>query len=99
MSVIVTVVIPGDTDQFRSWIAEDIDNIVAISQSGKDAGAIHHQFAVGDGEILVVDEWDTAEHFEEFFSRPEIAEAMANGGAQGPPAISIYEAVDSADRF
>jgi hypothetical protein len=99
MSVIVTVVIPGDTDQFRSWIADDIDNIVAISQSGKDAGAIHHAFAVGDGEILVVDEWDTAEHFQEFFARPEIAEVMAKGGAQGPPTVSFYEAVDSPDRF
>jgi heme-degrading monooxygenase HmoA len=99
MSVIVTVRIPGDTDQFRNWIATDIDNIVAISQGGKDAGAIHHQFAIGDGEILVVDEWDTAEHFEAFFAQPEIAEAMAAGGAQGPPAISVYEAVDSADRF
>jgi hypothetical protein len=99
MSVIVTVLIPGDTDQFRSWIADDIDNIVAISQRGKEAGAMHHVFAIGDGEVLVVDEWDTAEHFEEFFARPEIAEAMAKGGAQGPPTVSFYETVDSADRF
>lgn len=99
MSVVITVVIPGDTDQFRNWIATDIDNIVAISQKGKEQGAIHHQFAIGDGQVLVVDEWDTAEHFEAFFAQPEIAEAMAAGGAQGPPTITVYEAVDSADKF
>lgn len=98
MSVIVTVVIPVDTDQFRSWLENDIETISAISQKGRDGGAIHHQFAVGDGEALVVDEWTSAEAFQEFFSSPEIAEAMANGGAQGPPVVSIYEALD-ADRF
>jgi heme-degrading monooxygenase HmoA len=99
MSVIVRVVVPGDTEQFRTWITNDIDNIVALSQEGKAAGAIHHQFAIGDGEVLILDEWESAEAFEAFFARPEIAAAMQNGGAQGPPDVAFYEALETADRF
>ncbi len=99
MSVIVRVVVPGDTEQFRTWITSEIDTVVALSQEGKAAGAIHHQFAIGDGEVLIIDEWDSAESFETFFARPEIAAAMAAGGAQGPPDVAFYEALDTADRF
>lgn len=99
MSVIVRVVVPGDTEQFRTWITTDVDDIVALAQEGKAAGAIHHQFAIGEGEVLIVDEWESAEAFEQFFGRPEIAAAMQAGGAAGPPDIAFYEAVESADRF
>ncbi len=35
-------------------------------------GAIHHRFGVGDGFVLVVDEWETIEQFQQFFSNPEL---------------------------
>ena len=98
MSVIVTVVIPADVEQFTSWVASDIENITAISQKGKEAGAIHHRFAIGEGSILVLDEWTSAEAFNEFFASPEIAEAMANGGPCAPT-VTIYEAMETADQF
>lgn len=59
MSVIVTAKVPGDTDLFRKTLAERADDIIKISEQGRAAGCIHHQFAVGEGFILVVDEWES----------------------------------------
>ncbi|MCA1657595.1 MAG: hypothetical protein LC713_07825, partial [Actinobacteria bacterium] len=67
MSVLMTMVIPGDTNKFRAWIAENGDQLPPISEAGKAAGAIHHRFAVGDGHVLVLDEWPDAASFQDFF--------------------------------
>jgi heme-degrading monooxygenase HmoA len=102
MSVLVTVRFPGDTDKFRSFVA-DADNaarITAISQDGKSKGAIHHQFAVGDGFILVVDEWESPEAFQGFFEGNEEIEAVVrDSGGQGQPEVTIAEALDTPDKF
>jgi hypothetical protein len=100
VSVLVTVTIPGDTDKFRAFVAEHPDRLVAIAQTGREAGAIHHRFAVGDGNVMVVDEWDTPEAFQGFFEGNEaIADVMQNAGAAGPPEISVYDAIETADQF
>jgi hypothetical protein len=99
MSVIVRVVVPADTEQFKAWVASDADMLVRVSEQGKAAGAIHHRFGIGDGEILIVDEWESAEAFQGFFASDEIAAAMQAGGAQGPPDVAFYEAIETADQF
>ena len=63
------------------------------------AGAIHHQFAVGEGFVLVVDEWESPQQFEQFFSSPEIAAIIRDMGGSGPPEITIGEALASPDQF
>ena len=73
--------------------------ITASWSTAKKAGAIHHQFVAGDGEVLVVDEWDSAESFEKFFSDPRIAGLMQSAGVAGPPEISVFQVMDSPDRF
>jgi heme-degrading monooxygenase HmoA len=71
-----------------------------VAEAAKDAGAIHHQFLLGDGEVVIVDEWDTAESFQAFFAgNPDIPGLMEAGGVQGPPEIAIYETTDSPDKF
>jgi heme-degrading monooxygenase HmoA len=102
MSVLVTVRIPGDADQFRSFVADsgNADRIKAIADDGRSRGAIHHQFAVGDGFVLVVDEWDRAEAFQEFFEGNEEIEAVVrDSGGQGQPEVTIAEALDTPDKF
>ena len=100
MTVLVTVTIPGDTDQFRAFVADNGDQIKAISDEGRAAGAIHHRFGIGDGEIVVFDEWDSAESFQGFFEGNEaIAEVMQGAGASGPPVARFYEAIETADQF
>jgi len=99
MSVIVTAKVPGDTDLFRKTLVERADDLVKISEQGRAAGAIHHQFAVGDGFVLVIDEWESPQQFEEFFSSPEIEAIIRDMCASGAPEITIGEAVASPDQF
>jgi hypothetical protein len=100
MTVLVTVTVPCDTDAFRAFAADNGDTLVAISQTGKEAGAISHRFGIGDGEVFVIDEWDSADAFLGFFEgNEEIAEVIQAAGATGPPAVAIYEAIETADQF
>lgn len=101
MSFIVTVKIPGDTNAFTKSLEERADEYREISGRGRERGAVHHQFAVGDGFILVVDEWESRAAFEEFFSDPELKTFIGSvgGDPNTPPEITVGEAIDSPDRF
>lgn len=102
MSVLVILRFPGDTDQFRSYVADDsnAEKLKAISDDSKNRGAIHHRFGVGDGFVLVVDEWDSPQSFQEFFDGNEaIEEVSREGGAQGEPEVTIAEAIETPDQF
>ena len=100
MSVLVIVKLKANRDAFAKIIAERGEEMAAISARGKAAGAIHHRFGLGDdGTVVVLDEWDSAEHFSKFFDNPEIAQLMADGMIEGPPEVTIVDAVASADQF
>ena len=38
-----------------------------ITEDTKGAGILHHQFVAGAAELVVIDEWETAEQFQGFF--------------------------------
>jgi heme-degrading monooxygenase HmoA len=100
MSVIVTVRVPGDTDRFRSFLSSEGDRLAPIGEEAKGVGCLHHRFTVGDGFVLVVDEWESAEQFQQFFEGNEaIAAVMRDSGAQGEPEVTIADAVETADQF
>src|ERR1700758_1701937 len=99
MSVIVTMKVQGDTDQFRRTLESETERIQALAAKARAAGCIHHRFGVGDGFVMVVDEWNTAGAFQTFISSPEIAEIMGEMGAQGEPEVEIGEAIESPDQF
>ena len=48
---------------------------------------------------MVVDQWETAEAFEQFVGSPEMAEVMKDAGAQAPPEVEFSEALETADQF
>ena len=91
MSVLVVMKVPGDTKMFESFMADNKDLVLELTQRSKDQGCLAHRFAVGDGHIVVVDEWDSAEHFQSFISAPDLQEAMGRMGAQGEPEIVFAE--------
>lgn len=99
MSVLCVVKVPGDVAKAKAAFVERAEEMRAIAGRGKAAGAIHHRFGIGDGFVLVSDEWDTAEHFETFFSNPELHAFMATMGATGAPEITIVESLTTADQF
>lgn len=61
---------------------------------------MHHRFAIGDGVVFVIDEWESPQAFQEFFQgNKDIPTVMAGAGARSEPEISFAEAVDSPDMF
>ena len=100
MSVLVTILVHGDTDAFRALMADEPDRFRGIADDARSRGAIHHRFGVGDGFVLVVDEWESAEAFETFFqTNPEIPKLMQDAGAQSEPQFTFSEAIESPDQF
>lgn len=101
MSVIVAVKLSGDVSAFRKSLEERADEYRKIAARGREQGAVHHQFAVGDGFVLIVDEWESAASFEKFFSDPELMAFIGSVGADPnvPPEITVAESVDSPDKF
>jgi hypothetical protein len=99
MSVVVTVRVPGDTGQFLTFVDENAECLRQLADQAKAAGCRHHRFAVGEDFVLVVDEWDSTEQFQQFFSDPQIGELMQRSGALGEPQITVARAIASADQF
>jgi quinol monooxygenase YgiN len=100
MSVLVTVKFKGDTATFRQALTDRAREFEKVSEAGRAQGAIHHRFGVGDGFVLVVDEWESVGHFQQFFSDPDLQGFIGSvGAAAEPPEITITEAVASSDQF
>ena len=100
MSVIVIGRFKSDPANLEKVFAERAADFVAVSEEAKGVGALHHQFAAGDGEVIIIDEWDSAESFQKFFgSNTVIPQIMQAAGVQGAPEFSFYESMDSPDRF
>jgi hypothetical protein len=100
VSVIVTMRVTGDTDQFRRFIETQQETLRRVSADARSKGCLHHRFGVGDGFVLVVDEWESPEAFQSFFhGNPDLPGVMHDAGAQGEPDITFTEAVSTADEF
>jgi hypothetical protein len=100
MTVLMTMRVEGDTEQFRAFLENGADRLRGIRDAAQAAGCLHHRFGVGDGFVLVVDEWESPGHFQRFFeSNPELPGVMRDAGARSEPEISFSEAVRSPDEF
>jgi hypothetical protein len=101
MSVLIVGKVNGDTDRFRQALLDRGDEFAKIAEEAKPQGALHHRFGVGDGYVLIVDEWESAEQFQRFFSNPELQSFIASvgGDTSAPPDFTITEAIDSSDQF
>jgi hypothetical protein len=101
MSVLITVKVSGDVATFRKAVAERGDEFANIADKARGVGALHHRFGIGEGYVLVVDEWASAEQFETFFTDPGLQEFIASigGDTDAAPEITVTEAIASADQF
>jgi hypothetical protein len=55
-----------------------------------------HRSGLGGGELVVIDEWETAEQFQSLFEgNAKIAKITELVGVTGPPAIAIYNEVEA----
>lgn len=99
MSVLVIQKFSGDTATFRQVLTDRADDMAGFAVQAKAAGAIRHRFGVGDGFVVVVDEWNSVEQYQQFISSPELQAFIGSTGATGAPEVTVAEAVDSADQF
>ena len=100
MSVVVIGKFKGDVAKFEGLIQTRAADFEAVSAEAKTKGALHHQFIAGDGEVVIIDEWESAEAFRSFFaSQPVIPQLMAESDVQGPPDFSFYSPMASPDKF
>jgi hypothetical protein len=100
MSVIVIGKFEGDTGTFRRSLTERASEFEKWGELARASGGIRHRFGVGDGFVVVVDEWESAEHFQRFFSNPELQAFVGSiGAAPAPPEMIISEAVASPDQY
>jgi hypothetical protein len=100
VSVFMVLRVQGDPDALERYTNANADMVNRIAEAGRATGALHHAFAGGDGEILVIDEWPDAESFQRFFdSQPDIPRMMADVGVQSAPQISFYRKLDTPDAF
>jgi hypothetical protein len=99
MSVLVVGKFPGDTAKFTQSLVDRAAEYEKISGEAKAAGAIHHRFGVGDGYVVIIDEWASVEQFQQFFGNPELQAFIGEIGAAGAPELIVSEAVASPDQF
>jgi len=90
----------ADPAKFQSVMDERKADFEAVMVESKAAGALHHRFAAGDGEVYLIDEWKDAASFQQFFqSNTTIPALMQSMGVEGPPEFTIGELMPSPDQF
>jgi quinol monooxygenase YgiN len=101
MSVLITITFRGDVEKFQKAVVEHSDELAEVSERGRNGGCLHHRFGVGDGVVVAYDEWESAGHFEKFFSTPDMREFTVRMGAVADeaPQIVVTEAISTADQF
>jgi quinol monooxygenase YgiN len=100
MSVLVIVKFQGDTAAFSQALADRAGEFAKIADQARAAGGIHHRFGLGDGYVVLVDEWESVGHFQEFFGQPDLQAFIGSvGAAPVPPEITVAEAITSPDQY
>jgi quinol monooxygenase YgiN len=89
VGVLIVMTVPGDTAQFESFVAGNKQLVEELTEKAKAGGCTSHRFAVGEGQIIVVDQWESAEQFQAFIGSPEIQQVLGQMGATGEPQITV----------
>ena len=100
MSVLIVGKFTGDTAKFGQALVDRASEFAEIGDRARSEGAIHHRFGIGDGFVMIIDEWESMEHFQKFFSDPNLQAFIGSAGADpGPPEMIVAEAISSPDQF
>lgn len=100
MSVLVIAKFQVDTAKFRRSLTDRAGEFEKTGMQARTAGGIHHRFGIGDGFVVVTDEWESVEKFQQFFANPDLQAFISSiGAAPVPPEIILAEAVPSPDQY
>jgi heme-degrading monooxygenase HmoA len=100
VSVYMSLRVKADAERFEQYAKENAELINGISENAKQLGCIHHTFASENGDVVVMDEWESREAFEKFFNGNEdVAKVMQDNDVQSEPEIHFYKPLDTGDQF
>ncbi|MDT2006861.1 hypothetical protein FXW78_23950 [Rhodococcus opacus] len=101
MSVVVIARFPvADTAAATQSLTDNAELLDEITDDAKTLGAEHHRFVAGADELVVIDQWTSAESFHMFFDgNGKVAIITEQAGVQASPTIEIFETVDAAGTF
>jgi hypothetical protein len=100
MSVLITMKVDVDPKRAEKAVGGNTGRTQKINDEARGLGAIHHSFYGGDGQIMVMDEWDSAASFYKFFeTNTGVAEIMHEAGVTNKPDIQVWEKLDTHDEF
>src|SRR2546427_12842290 len=89
-----------DLGRARQALASNAAVLEEVSARAKTLGARHHRFVESGGELLVIDEWDSAEAFQGFFtSDPQVPQIVEAAGIIGQPRVEVLNPVEAAGTF
>jgi hypothetical protein len=91
MSVIVLARFRGDPAKFEAAIRSRPALFEALADEAKRKGALHHSMAARDGEVISVDEWQTADAYNAIYpDEPDVVKFLNDAGLQEPPEVEYY---------
>lgn len=101
MSVMMGLRLTADPQRFEQAAKDNDALLQSIVERAKQAGAIHHAFYAGAGEVLVVDEWPDEASFQGFFdsTSADIGELMSEAGVSNQPQPLFWHLMDTKDQF
>ncbi|HTZ88321.1 MAG TPA: hypothetical protein VMB05_16775 [Solirubrobacteraceae bacterium] len=102
MAVMVVLTLEGDPDRIQQALNSDPERLQAVSDRARGKGALHHAFYgnVDGSGVVVVDEWETAEAFQQFFAESqEIGQMMGEAGVTNQPVPTFWNKLDTPDAF
>ncbi len=101
MSVFVTFRAVGDPVELERRAAADPQALRKLLDAAAAHGVIHHRFlGTEDGDIMVLDEWETAEGFKAFLAEnPQIQATMREVGVSAEPEIKFWRPLATNDEL
>ena len=99
MSVIMTLRVQGDPQQFESAAKGNSERTGRILEMAKSNGLIAHRWYAANGEFMAVDEWPDVASFQAFFdgAGDEIGPLMEEAGITEEPVPTFWTKMDVGD--
>jgi heme-degrading monooxygenase HmoA len=92
--------VKADADKLEKYAQENPGVLHKITDDAKSLGCIHHTFAAEDGDVVVMDEWESQEAFQNFFNgNKDVEKVMQDMGVQSEPEIHFYRPLATGDQF
>lgn len=101
MSVVMTMGLKVDPNQFEQIASEHGEELAAILAKAKQAGVMHHVFCAGDGEVMVLDEWPDEQSALGFLdgTQEQIGALFAGAGVEDRQAPRFWRLLETGDRL